>query len=113
MPVMNELSSLVRNRTALATSDGSVRRPKGTFDRNFARFSSVLSTPENLENLVYCQTTTCPLPVLRFVNSQTGAAKQRTDGVDADSVRTVLCSKAFRGLCGRQNCPSASDRSAL
>lgn len=49
-PLINEPSSLARNKAVLATSMGSVKRPKGTLDTKLARFSGVSSTPTKLEN---------------------------------------------------------------
>jgi hypothetical protein len=47
---MNDPSSLARNNAVFATSIGSVKRPKGTFDTKLALFSGVSSTPTKLEN---------------------------------------------------------------
>ena len=54
MPVMNADSSEAKNKQAAATSLASQRRPRGTFERNFSRFSRVNGKPvkdSNLHNL--------------------------------------------------------------
>lgn len=51
MPVTKADSSDAKKRHADATSDASQRRPSGTFDKNFARFSGVSGAPEKASNL--------------------------------------------------------------
>ena len=56
IPVTNADSSDAKKRHADATSEASQSRPRGTFDKNFARFSGVLGTPVKDSNL---QRATC------------------------------------------------------
>lgn len=52
-PVMNFPSSEDMKSRVLATSVGSVKRPRGTLLMNFARFSGVSGTPANDSKLKY------------------------------------------------------------
>lgn len=63
---------------------GSARRPNGTFERNFWKFSSVGGTPTNVSNLFVGEIN---LSIYQFLDSVSGRAREmETERVEDRSI---------------------------